>query len=253
MVGILKAKVVLIIFIILVMICTAAFGQLTALDWGNKGADLFGQGKYDEALQAFNKAIEINPQLAGAWTGKGYGLKALGRYDEAVQAFDKAIEINPQDADAWNDKGDTLKALGRTTEADVAYAKAKELTYTTSGTATASMGSAAIDVNNIRWYGYIVEYGSDKPINGARVTVTDTAGNILTDITDINGYYTLTLLKDVQYTGDVSADGYLTLPTISEFSSTQYKEKLFGPVVMRLTSQEWEKFFKTHGYWPSSS
>jgi tetratricopeptide (TPR) repeat protein len=29
-------------------------------------------------------------------------------YDEAIQAYDKAIEINPQYADAWNNKEKAL-------------------------------------------------------------------------------------------------------------------------------------------------
>ena len=33
-----------------------------------------------------------------AWFNKELGLERLGRYDEAIQAFDKAIEINPPDS-----------------------------------------------------------------------------------------------------------------------------------------------------------
>jgi Flp pilus assembly protein TadD len=52
-----------------------------------------------------------------------------GKHNEAIQALDKAIEIDPQYAKAWNKKGDALKSLGRITEADAAFAKAKELGY----------------------------------------------------------------------------------------------------------------------------
>ena len=64
-----------------------------------------------------------------AWKSKGHTIDGQGKYDEAIQAYDKAIEINPQDADAWNSKGIVLKLFGRTTEADSAFAKAKELGY----------------------------------------------------------------------------------------------------------------------------
>lgn len=49
--------------------------------------------KYDEALAAFNKALEIDPQYADAWNNKGFALNFLGRHDEAIKAFDMAIEI----------------------------------------------------------------------------------------------------------------------------------------------------------------
>ena len=35
----------------------------------------------------------------------------MGRSEEAIQAFDKAIEIDPQFAMAWNNKGDALNSL----------------------------------------------------------------------------------------------------------------------------------------------
>jgi len=95
-----------------------------------KGAALVVLGRYEEALQAFDKAIELDPQYADAWNNKGVALYELGRYKEALQAYDKAIELDPYDADAWNDKGTVLGKLGRHYEAQVCYDKAKELGYT---------------------------------------------------------------------------------------------------------------------------
>jgi Flp pilus assembly protein TadD len=39
------------------------------------GVTLIYQGKYDEALKAFDKAIKINPQDAGAWNNQGLVLR----------------------------------------------------------------------------------------------------------------------------------------------------------------------------------
>ena len=71
----------------------------------------------------------MDPQHASAWNNKGVALIHQGKYDEAIQAYDKAIEINPQYADAWNNKGNALNKLGRTTESNAAFTKAKELGY----------------------------------------------------------------------------------------------------------------------------
>lgn len=74
-----------------------------------------------------NFAVNTTPELL---TIKGAALVVLGRSEEALQAFDKAIELDPYDADAWNDKGTVLGKLGRHYEAQVCYDKAKELGYT---------------------------------------------------------------------------------------------------------------------------
>jgi tetratricopeptide (TPR) repeat protein len=64
------------------------------------------------------------------WNNNGRTLNSQGEHEEAIKAYDKAIEINPQDAVAWKNKAIALKSLGRTAEADAAFAKAKELGYT---------------------------------------------------------------------------------------------------------------------------
>lgn len=87
-----KAKFVLIL-VTLTMLCAPAFGQTTAKDWIHKGVDLYGLGSYNETIQAFDRAIEIDPQYADAWSRKGIVLSRLGKYDEALRAFNKSIEM----------------------------------------------------------------------------------------------------------------------------------------------------------------
>jgi Flp pilus assembly protein TadD len=69
----------------------------------------------------------LGQTTAQDWIDKGVAFAVYGNLDEAIRAFDRAIEINSQNVDAWHNKGVTLKLLGRTTEADAAFAKVKEL------------------------------------------------------------------------------------------------------------------------------
>jgi tetratricopeptide (TPR) repeat protein len=103
------------------------FNPQNAYAWDNKGIALGRLNKSDEAIKAFDKAIEINPQNSGAWGNKGNALADLNKPDEAIKAFDKAIEINPHDPDTWNDKGLSLDALGKYDDAILAYSKAIEI------------------------------------------------------------------------------------------------------------------------------
>jgi len=97
--------------------------------WLNNGMALNQQRSFDEALQAFDKAIELNPQSADNWAWKAAALGNLGRDDESLDASNRAIELNPQNALAWHVKGLALHALGRADDAHIANSKASELGY----------------------------------------------------------------------------------------------------------------------------
>lgn len=68
--------------------------------WCNKGYALISQGKYDEAIKAYDEAIRLNPNLAAAWCNKGYACLGQYKYAEAIKAFDEAIRLNPNLAEA---------------------------------------------------------------------------------------------------------------------------------------------------------
>jgi tetratricopeptide (TPR) repeat protein len=98
--------------------------------WNDEGTAHHSLNRYEDAIKAYNKAIEIDPQYAETWHNKGTALHSLNRYDDAIKAYNKAIEINPQYTEAWHNKGTALNGLRRTDEANAAFAKAKELGYT---------------------------------------------------------------------------------------------------------------------------
>lgn len=95
--------------------------------WYDVGIILTGYRKCDEALNAFNKVIELDPKNASAWILKGAVLYIQEEYDEALIALNKGIELDPLNSGAWYYKGLVLKNLGRMTEADDAFAKSEEL------------------------------------------------------------------------------------------------------------------------------
>ena len=91
----------------------------TAKEWNDKGRALCERGKYEEAIECFDKAIEINPDFVCAWHGKGRVLYEQGKYEEAIKCYDKAIEIDPNLAYVWHGKALALDKLGRHEEAHV--------------------------------------------------------------------------------------------------------------------------------------
>ena len=64
--------------------------------------------RHIEAIQCYNTALQIDPNLALAWDNKTWALCNLEKYDESIQCSDKAIQIDPNFASAWHRKGCTL-------------------------------------------------------------------------------------------------------------------------------------------------
>ena len=67
----------------------------------NKGDELIKLERYKEAIAAYEKAIEIEPNYYQTWYNKGIALSDLVRYEEAIYAFDQALEIKPEFHEAW--------------------------------------------------------------------------------------------------------------------------------------------------------
>jgi tetratricopeptide (TPR) repeat protein len=96
-------------------------------EWLDRGNELYGLGKYEEAISSCNKAIEIKPDLHEAWYIRGNVLFNSGRYAEAIVSFDKAIELESDLHEAWYGRGNALVNSGRCEEAVTSYDKAIEI------------------------------------------------------------------------------------------------------------------------------
>ena len=62
-------------------------------EWLEIGTDYYMQDKYDDAMKAFEKALEVNPYSAKAYVGLGSTFFKLGKYQETVDALNRAIQI----------------------------------------------------------------------------------------------------------------------------------------------------------------
>ena len=57
-------------------------------------------GEYENALDSFQKAVSCNLNDPDLWNLKGIALRSLGRYNEAIECFNKSLEIDPRDKNA---------------------------------------------------------------------------------------------------------------------------------------------------------
>ena len=65
-----------------------------------------------KAIEFYDKAILLNPSNAEYYCNKGFSLSYLKEYKEAIENFNKAIELDPDNAaDSYNNKGMALDKL----------------------------------------------------------------------------------------------------------------------------------------------
>jgi len=89
--------------------------------WSNLGTALTATQRHEEALRAYDRALQGNPAHASAWFAKATILLELKRYDEALPACDRALKLNPSHYKILHTQSLILKQLGRPDEAQEAY------------------------------------------------------------------------------------------------------------------------------------
>ena len=76
----------------------------------NLGNALRDQGKLEEAVESYNKAISLKPDYFMAYNNLGNALRDQGKLGEAVEAFDKALSIKPNFAEAYSNLGNAFES-----------------------------------------------------------------------------------------------------------------------------------------------
>jgi len=70
-----------------------------------RGSAYRNMGDYNRAIQDFNAAIRIKPEIANAYNNRGIAYDYSGQYDRAIQDYDQAIRLQPNYPDAFNNRG----------------------------------------------------------------------------------------------------------------------------------------------------
>jgi tetratricopeptide (TPR) repeat protein len=97
---------------------------LTAGDYAKQGDACFFENRYEDAIAAYDQALQIQPDLADTWNNRGVVLTRMQRYPEAIASYEKATTIRPNYPDAWNNRGVVLLELQKYQEAIGCYEQA---------------------------------------------------------------------------------------------------------------------------------
>ncbi len=70
------------------------------------------QGRFDEAVASYGRALALKPDYAEAHSNLGNVLKDQGKLNEAVASYRRALELKPDFAEAHGNLGSTWEEMG---------------------------------------------------------------------------------------------------------------------------------------------
>ena len=112
-----KKKVLIVSIVIVILVLSVFFyfmssPQNKVKKYANRGLDFYKEGKFEESIEQFNKAIEINPEISELYRGLGGAYLKHGDYEKAIENFEKALSINPNSSNTYNGLGEAHYQIG---------------------------------------------------------------------------------------------------------------------------------------------
>ena len=100
---------------------------LSAIDWFENGCVLVNSGNPQKAVEAFTKAIKLNPNNEKFYVFRGNAYGEAGNNNQAVKDIAKAIKLNPKYAKAYVSRGNAYLRSGSYQQAVKDYSMAVKL------------------------------------------------------------------------------------------------------------------------------
>ncbi|MGH9757835.1 MAG: tetratricopeptide repeat protein [Candidatus Acidiferrales bacterium] len=100
---------------------------MTAEDHYYAGIDFLGEGKIDEAIAEYLRALEIDPKFSDALHGLAQAYHARQDFDRAIETAQRIVALDPEDILAWTAISRAYQRKGMVPEAEEAGNKARVL------------------------------------------------------------------------------------------------------------------------------
>lgn len=91
-------------------------------------------GRWNEAAEAYSRAVELLPSEASLRNNLGVSLAKTGKMKEAVNAFETALSLRPSDATASSNLANAYATVGRDADALAAFERTLRLRPRDAGT-----------------------------------------------------------------------------------------------------------------------
>jgi tetratricopeptide (TPR) repeat protein len=83
----------------------------------NRGIAFAKEGKFDDSLECYEKALQLRPAFAEVHNNRGIVFGRLNRLDEAVACYREALRVKPEYPEAYNNMGIAFARMGKGEEA----------------------------------------------------------------------------------------------------------------------------------------
>uniref|UniRef100_UPI00286BCE69 tetratricopeptide repeat protein n=1 Tax=Chamaesiphon sp. OTE_20_metabat_361 TaxID=2964689 RepID=UPI00286BCE69 len=153
----------------------------------DRGTEYYEIGNCQQAIAAFDRAIDLDPQCVDAYCGRGNARRFIGDYAGSWTDFDTAVQLAPELGVAYIGRG-LGACFGSPSNADprtdfeqgknLLTQPATAIEYVMRGTATAQLGDSQ---------GAIADYNLAIDINPRLLVAYNNRGNLRQHLDDIDG------------------------------------------------------------------
>jgi tetratricopeptide (TPR) repeat protein len=119
----------------------------------DEGVALSREGKYDDSVAAFNRAIALNPKCPDCFYNIGFAYAQKKDYAQSEENYKKALEVKPDYAEAYNGLANIYNAQRKFDLAADASAKASQLSAAAPGALQGGNADSLYNEGVILWNG----------------------------------------------------------------------------------------------------
>jgi Flp pilus assembly protein TadD len=101
----------------------------TAEELCDRGVDLFAEGNYDGAIEAYRQALSLDPELVDALHGLAMAHAEKGELEAAIDAARRITEVSADDPLGFTSLSMFYQRSGRIPEAETAANQARLLEW----------------------------------------------------------------------------------------------------------------------------
>jgi tetratricopeptide (TPR) repeat protein len=111
----------------LVAAALPAWGKSPGQDALDQGVAQYKEGRFQDALGSFQRAVDLDPSLIKAWENMGWARHRLGDDAEALRLWHTVLKLEPDNVPSWNAVGEVELARGANRDAAAALEKSLAL------------------------------------------------------------------------------------------------------------------------------